>query len=84
MLAKIAIAVATYIALAPQVLSLKFRVITIALATGVIAGLVGTATRMEPASMIPVNLGGGILAGAIVAAVMHFATEAVMKFRAGS
>jgi hypothetical protein len=81
MFAKIAIAVAVFIALAPHILSLKYRLVAIGVTVGITSGVLGTAARIEPASMIPVNFGGGILAGVVVAAVLHFATEAVMNFR---
>ena len=82
MLAKIAIAVAVYIALSPHILTLKFRMVVISLTVGVTSGLIGTAARLEPVEMIPVNLGYGIVAGVVVTALLHFASEGAMNFGA--
>ncbi|MGA0594598.1 hypothetical protein [Enterovirga sp. CN4-39] len=77
MIAKIAIAIGCFVALSPQILTLSYRILFIAVAVGSISGLVGTATRLEPATMIPVNMGYAALVSIAVTGVLHFATEAV-------
>ena len=83
MIAKIAIAVAGFIALSPHILTLGYRVIFIALAVGGISGLIGTATRLEPASMIPINMGYAALVSIVVTAVLHFAMQALRADHTG-
>ena len=73
MLAKLCIAIAAFIALAPHIETLKFRILAIGLSVGALSGLIGTATREQPFSMVPVNAAYGVAVSTVVTLVLHAA-----------
>ena len=74
MFAKTLMAIAAYVAFAPHSGNLIVKLMFSALSVGVLSGLVGTATREQPATMIPVNAGEAALVAVAVTIVLHVAT----------
>lgn len=73
MIAKLLMVIAAYIALAPHIDTLRYRLLLNALAVAGISGLIGTATREQPLSMIPVNMLYGVIVSVVVTLVLHTA-----------
>ena len=73
MIAKVLMVIAAFIAIAPHVDSLRYRLILNSVAVAGIAGLLGTATREQPLSMMPMNMLYGALISIVVTLVLHAA-----------
>jgi hypothetical protein len=70
-IAKLLMVVAVYIALAPHIDTLKYRLLLNAVAVGGVSGLLGTATRDQALSMVPVNFLFGAVISLVVTLALH-------------